>query len=210
MPILLPLNLVPRGGIPPLAPPGSPTGLIKRDPWQTVLLGGVALPGAWRVVLGQVCLKRDPKPKAGADGANPAYHGIDLGRFEVEGEQQTDDERSALFSFCSGKLPQPGQAATQIPMLLQHPSVAIFGFPIFVKIVGGSILEVVRVGVTKMRIYVDHWLRPKKGDASATQIYTRGTSNALRDKREAKEKSNPSPTEQPGLISPPASFTPAQ
>jgi hypothetical protein len=194
--------------MPALSPPGSPTGLIKRDPWQTGKLGGDVIPGACKVISGQVHLKEDKKPKAGADGANPAFHGLDLGKFELELTQHTDEEREALRQLCAQILPQPGQSATQYPLQLQHPSVAHFGFGIFVKVLGGSTLEVVGAGTTRMRVFLRHWLRPRQG-VNATAVYTRGTKNAIRDKREQEKPSNPLPTEQPGIASPPANFTPA-
>lgn len=197
--------------IPPLSPPGSPTGAdTKYGEWHLLKLGGQVMPGKWRVVGGAIRLKEDPKRKAGVDGANPVFHGLDPQPFEIEGEQYTDDERNRLAQILATTLPQPGASQNQFPQQLQHPSIMHFGFGIAVHVLGAGIMEVVAPSITRVRIFLRHYLPVKPSSGAATNAPTRSINNTLRQKREQQNPSNPLPTTQPGIAGPPTGFKPGQ
>jgi hypothetical protein len=193
----------------PLAPPGAATGIGKYGEWFTCKLGGAVLPGKWKVTQGAIQLKKDEKKKAGADGSNDAYHGLHGQPFVIEGEQYTDDERDALGQVVTPLLPQPGSSQNQFPLQLQHPSVAIFGFVINVKVIGCTQLEWVGPCTTRLRIMLHHWL-PTKAGTNATTQPTRAINNTRKQQQEKQNPPNPVPTSQPGICGPPTNFTPGQ
>lgn len=193
--------------LPALSPPGSATGIGSYGPWYTVKLGGDVLPGKWRVPAGGIQLKEDPKKKPGVDGANPVFHGLDPQHFDLEGEQYTDDERNALATILSVILPQPGASQNQYPVQLQHPSIAHFGFPIFVHVLGSGVLEHAGPCTTRIKLRLRHFMQPKPTAQAATVAPTRAIRNNRKAKQDQQTPPNPAPTAQPGVASPP-NFTP--
>lgn len=152
----------------PLAPPGASVGVGSYGEWYTAKLAGEVLPGKWRVVGGAVHLKEDEKKKAGVDGGNPVFHGLAAQKFELEGEQINDEERQAVADLAAQIVPQPGQSQNQFPLQLDHPAVAIFGFAVFVKVVGCSLFEHTGPCTTKVKLFLRHWLPEKSNAPSAT------------------------------------------
>ena len=80
LPPLDPPRLAPNAGQ-PLNPYGS--SLPSYGEWFTASLGGQVLPGKWRCTSGGLRVKVDQKKKAGADGGNPVFHGIQPITFEL-------------------------------------------------------------------------------------------------------------------------------
>lgn len=198
--------------IPKLGPPGSPSGLGNYGAWHTLKIGGTTLPGKWRVLSGGVKLKIDPKKKAGVDGGNPVFHGMNPQGFEIEGEQYSDDERDALQSIFgdpnTSLMPQPGKTQNQYPLQLQHPSVLHFGYAINVMVVGVGILEHSGPGTTKIKISLQHWLQPKSG-SSASQQPNKARRAVNNDLGKSSQKNSP-PSQQQDVAGPPKNFTPGQ
>lgn len=192
--------------VPQLAPPGASTGVGQYGEWFTVKLAGTILPGRWEVVQGSVRLKLDPKRKAGVDGGNPVYHGLNAQPFELEGEQINDDERQAVADLFAQIVPQPGQSQNQYPLQLQAPHVALFGFPIFVKVIGCSAFRRLDNCRTKVTLFLDHWLPASANAPSATNQPRRAIRNNRN--RPGKAPAGPTPPEQqPGAFGPPAKLT---
>lgn len=196
--------------LPALVPPGGSGGPLVGRGWDYCKIGGIDLPGNWRVTSGGLLLKMDHKRKAGADGSNPVFHGLDPQRFEIEGTQWTDEQRNQLLQVLPYVLPEPGTTQNQIPLQLQHPSVLHFGFAINVMVLGCGILEYVGPCVTRLKIHLAHWLQPKTNAPAATNQPVRATRNKRTEAAEALNQSNPLPTEQPGFAGPPLNFTPGQ
>lgn len=188
----------------PLAPPGASVGVGVYGEWFTVKLAGQVLPGKWRVVEGAVHLKEDEKRKAGVDGGNPVFHGLNAQKFALEGEQVNDDERQAVADLFSQIVPQPGLSQDQFPLQLDNPAVAVFGFAVFVKVVGCSIFEYVAPCVTRVKLFLRHWL-PAKADApvATNQPKTgkRKFNNTITGQETAFQLTPPSL--QPGAFAPP-------
>jgi hypothetical protein len=196
--------------LPPLAPTGGSGGPAYGKGWDLLKLGGVTMPGLWKVVSGGVRIKLDEKKKPGADGGNPVMHGMNAQAFEVEGRQWTDEQRALLVDSLTTLLPQPGASQNQIPIQLQHPSVYHFGFAINVIIVGCGILEYVSPCETKLRISLHHWLPQKANAKPATTQPTYSTRSKVTDAKDKQNPPNPPPHTVPGAAGPPAAFSPGQ
>jgi hypothetical protein len=163
------------------------------------------LPGKWRVTSGRVLLKHDKKTKAGVDGANPVFHGLDPQAFELEGEQFNEDERNAVANLLQQIGPQPGQAQNQPPLQLQHPAVTSIGFAIFVKVIGVGVFEHTGPCTTRVKLSLLHWLPAGKNAPNATVQDTSGqrTKKKLPAGLGAQSQANPPPSQQANAAAPP-------
>lgn len=187
----------------PLAPPGASKGVLHYGEWYTIKLAGSTLPGKWTLTAGGVMLKVDHKKKGGVDGANSVFHGLTgTEKFEAEGEQHNDDERQAVADLLSQIVPQPGTSQNQFPLQLQCPHVAVFGFAIFVKILGSSPFLHIGPCRTKVKLFMEHWLPAKASAPSATNQPKR----AIRNNRTG-TTSHPAPASQPGAFNPPSKLS---
>lgn len=190
---------------PPLAPPGGSGGPLYLTGWDLAVLGGFKLPGKSKISGGKVKLKKDPKSKAGADGAKRTYHGIEPQEFQIEIECWTDDQIALAGDICRQLVPQPGSTPT--PMSLVHPSVQDLAAIVNVVVLGASQWE--QVGETcrrKRTIYLDHWLPPTAKGAKATTTPGHAIRNKQRDDAAKRVPQNPPPSTLPGAHAPPPSL----
>jgi hypothetical protein len=192
----------------PLAPPGASRGVLHYGEWYTIKLAGSTLPGKWTLTAGGVLLKVDHKKKGGVDGANSVFHGLTgTEKFEAEGEQINDDERQAVADLLSQIVPQPGTSQNQFPLQLQCPHVAVFGFAIFVKILGSSPFLHIGPCRTKVKLFMEHWLPAKASAPSATNQPTRGKRKFQNTITGQPTKGATPPASQPGAFGPPAKLS---
>lgn len=200
--------------LPPLAPKGGSDGPLIGKGWNKLKLGSTEMPGLWKVTGGHIKLARSKGKKAGADGGNPVFHGYDPQPFEFEGMQWTDAQREDLVTKLANVLPQPGSSQYKDPVSADHPSLKHYGFPIFVHVLGASMLEVIGPCQTKLKIFSHHWMQPKpnvvatKQPVKALRSTVTGSSSGAGN---ASAPSNPPPTTaNPNICGPPQNFTPGQ
>lgn len=185
---------------PPLGP-AKMAGGLKPTGWDRCVLGGQVLPAYCSITHGGIKLKQDKKPKAGADGCRPTYHGIDPQPLQLECLTYSDDDRESLIGIIAPLIPIPDR--TPQPVSFGHPSVRHL-FITTVQIVGVGALIPVGPGVAKMTIDLEHWLPPKSPKKSATATPTRASRNVRKEAAAKASPPNPPPTQQPDLWGPPA------
>lgn len=177
---------------PPLGPPKM-AGAVNPKGWDRCALAGQVLPGHASILRGGIKLKKDHKPKSGADGCRPTYHGIDPGELELEVITYSDDDREALAGIVATVMPVPGKEPK--PVSIDYPGIRHLGIST-VLVIGVSALIPIGPGVAKMTLQLDHWMPPKASSKIATKTPTRAVRNAR--KEAAQKNSNPSPTAQKG------------
>lgn len=186
---------------PPLGPANGSGGALNPKGWDRCTLGGQVVPGFCRITKGGIELKADKKPKAGADGANPTFHGIDPQGVDLEITTYSDEDRESLIAVVGPLIPQPGSKPK--PVSIDHPSLR----PIFitaVQITGASALIYEGPMKAKMTLRMLHWLPTT--NASAT-----GTPKGAPQRKPPNNRkgANPAPTAQPGVANPPAGLKPS-
>jgi hypothetical protein len=93
-------------------------------------------------------------------------------------------------------------------MLLNHPSVLVFGFAINVMVMGCGIMEHLGPCITRIKIHLQQWLPTR--NTVATNQPKQSVRRADNDRKEAQTPPNPPPTSQPNVCGPPKNFTPGQ
>jgi hypothetical protein len=182
---------------PPLGPGGGSSGRANPKGWDRCVLANQVIPGFVRVTRANTRLKIDHKPKPGADGGNPTFHGLDPQPIELEIMTFSDDDREQLASIVQPLLPKQGTKPT--PVSIDHPSLRILGISA-VQVVGGSGLIHVAPMKAKMNLELLHWLPTKKQSATSTP---KGAPK--RKVQNDRKQANTPPEQQTGFCSPPMS-----
>lgn len=188
-------------------------GPLFLDGWDLGILGGHKLPGKSRVTGGKIKLKKDPKKKAGADGANPTFHGIDPQEFTLEVEVWTDAQLQNLVQVVLADiLPKPWAKQNTTgpypaPIGLYHPQLAGIAtvMQMTVVILGGTPFKWAGQNTIMMSLDLLHWMPAPATKPS--QVATPLTK--VPNKRAAADAAtqNPAPHTQPGFGAPPAVTT---
>lgn len=199
--------------LPRLGPANS--GPLYLDGWDLGVIGNYKIPGKSRITGGKIRRKKDQKNKAGADGANKTYHGIDPGEFTLEIEVWTDEQLKNLVQVVlPGILPKPwekppnpppGQQASSWPppLPLLHPDLCGLAstVPMSMVVLGGTPFKR-NINVVSMTLELDHFM-----PAPATKTSQVGTPQRKVPNKRAEADAaaqNPAPHTQPGFGGPPA------
>lgn len=83
-------------------------GALYASGWDLVTIGGVQLPGIARIDGASLMLRRNPNNKAGANGGNPVYHGLEEQQLRITVIVWTNEQLEALRSFLDAHAPLPG------------------------------------------------------------------------------------------------------
>jgi len=199
--------------LPRLGPANS--GPLYLDGWDLGIIGNHKIPGKSRVTGGKVKLKKDPKSKAGADGANKTYHGIDPQEFTLEIEVWTDEQLKNLVQVVLADIlpkpwakpanPPPGQTAASWPppLPLLHPDLCGLSstMPMAVVILGGTPFKH-NGNMVSMTLELDHFLPAPASKPSQAGTPLRKVPNKRAEADAA--ANNPPPHQQPGFGGPPA------
>jgi hypothetical protein len=178
------------------------SGRIDPQNWDRLVLGGNVCPGLATITAGGIKLREDKKPKAGADGSSPCYHGIDPQALGVDIETNDDWEREDLAALLTKYTPV--QDRPPEPVSIDHPSIRHLNIAMVVLTSIGPFLYV-KPGVTKVHIGFSHWMPPKSNkSASVTPKKTAGIRNMLREKADQIASKNVKPTERKDFAAPPA------
>lgn len=186
------------------------------DGWDLGVIGNHKIPGRSKVTGGKIRLKIDKKTKAGADGANPTFHGIDPGEFTLEIEVWTDEQLKELVQVVLADVlpkpwqkptsPAPGQknASWPPPIPLSHPmligitSVAAMS----VVVLGGTPFQWSSQNMLKMTLELQHWMPAPASKPSQASTPLKRVPNKRAEADAA--NNNPAPHTQPGFGGPPA------
>jgi hypothetical protein len=197
------MSKTPRSGrpfFPPLGPAKVSGGIAPRN-WDRLVLGGIVCPALATITRGGIKLREDKKSKAGADGTNPCYHGIDPQALGVELETYSDDDREALASILSKFTPI--QDREPQPVTINHPSVRHLNISKVVLTEVGPFLPV-KPGVAKVHLSFSHWMPPKSPGKSASHTPVKAAiTNKLLEEAKRRANQNPKPTAKPGFAGPP-------
>lgn len=188
----------------PLGPKGGSAGPTYLTGWDLGILGGERIPGKCRITKGGVKVKKDPKRKAGADGARPTLHGMDPGAVDFEVTVWTEEQLERLIAWCDRFLPRQGVRSA--PYLFQHEQLRSMGPSVMVTVESGSELQLApELGPfgRRLQVHCDHWLPPSgKGAKTATATPVRAVRNVRREDAQRRNPSNPLPTEQAAAAHP--------
>lgn len=177
--------------------------------WDTVILGGTALPGRARITRASAKWKIDNKRKPGSDADRPTKFGFESAPVGFEVEVITVDEKDLVDRALSFYVPAPGWSLT--PVTISHP--AIDHLPIksiVIEEIGAW--EDAGKGRKKISVSGRAWVGDDKPQAKGkkTETASKLPPNKRRDdaaKRSAdKAGANPAPASQPGFCGP--NFTP--
>lgn len=190
-------------------------GPLYLDGWDLGVIGGHKIPGKSRVTGGKLRMKHDKKPKAGADGANPTFHGIDPQEFTLEIEVWTDAQLANLVQVVLADIlpkpwskpatPPPGQTSSPYPapVPFNHPDLLSLSSvaQMTMVVLGGTPFKRVSTNVLQMTLELLHWL-----PAPATKTSQASTPlQKVPNKRAAADAAaqNPAPHTQAGFGAPP-------
>lgn len=187
---------------PPLQPAtNAAKQVIYLAGWDLAVLGGERMPGKSRVLKGGVKLKVDHKNKAGTDGAQPTFHGIQPQEMELEVTVWNDAQLAALATVCRKFAPKAG--ANSAPVALDSPWVRHLGDVVNVKVLGvGELRPGERIAERKVSFYLLHWLLPTGAGKKATSTPVKAARNIASDHATNRNPPNPPPTKQPGICGP--------
>jgi hypothetical protein len=107
----------------PAAPP-----FWNDDPtsWDTVVIGGVTLPGLARIEGLELASKWDVKEAPGSDGATETYQGYTPAAFQIVLRMWERDQWLAFLKLATRFRPRPGKN-TPDPVDVVHPELAVWG-----------------------------------------------------------------------------------
>lgn len=130
-------------------------------PWDRLYLGGVAMPGAWKV---EADCERDieVKKSKGSDGANTTDHGYTPASITLVGTLWTAKQWVALQKVLPNLHPRQ-KGGPRHPVVAVHPALAVMNIStIYVKRMGAP--SVGDRGECEFRIECVEWNKPKKVD----------------------------------------------
>lgn len=188
--------------LPPVAPRNGTLAPLTRKGWDRGILDGQVLPGKTRVTRGGVELKKDAKPRAGADGGRHTYHGIAPGELEIEVTTTTDEQLAGLMRIVAPLLPQPKAKSQPKVVAFQHAQIDHLG-AINVTVRGVSEIKVPGIGPERgLAIKLDRSMPPVAGKTKSPKNTGGAKPGLVQQSRQA--SANPPPTEQPGICGPTA------
>jgi hypothetical protein len=153
------------------------------NPWDTVILGGLWLPGLGKVLV-KTRKRFDVKKKKGSDGAGLTFTGYDPSDVNITLRVWTPihlDTLQSLMPMLKAKSTTAAGAqatAAELALDISHPALALIAIHSVVVVGVSGLVDVEPKGVKQMEIACLEYVPPAKGDNSATTKKSQNFTNS--------------------------------
>jgi hypothetical protein len=176
--------------------------LVPRQAWDRVALAGQVIPAKSEIPQAAAAYRIDHKNAAGKDGGRPTVHGFEGRPLDIVVRPQTKEQADAVERMLL--LYAPRRGGTPTPVKIQAQQIAHLDITdvLITEVTGWRRHE----GVLELVVKALVWVGASRKKKNATKTPTRSVDNARRAADEAKQKSNPSPSEAGSICRPPSTF----